>query len=112
MAETSPEPWIARVWRGRTARARADEYQAYLYEHGIRPLEEKALGVQLFREDRTADTEFVTVSYWESVEAMSRFAGPDPRRIHHLQRDPEFLLEMPDGVQVLTIVSVHGRTGA
>jgi hypothetical protein len=47
MAETSPEPWIARVWRGRTARARADEYQAYLYEHGIRPLEEKALGVQV-----------------------------------------------------------------
>ena len=104
-------PTIARIWRGRTTRARADEYQAYLYEQGIRPLEEKALGVQLFREDRETDSEFVTVSYWESVEAMSRFAGPDPRRIHHLERDPDFLLEMPQGVQVLRIVAAHGRTG-
>ena len=31
-------------------------------------------------------------------------AGPDPRRIHHLPRDAEFLIELPDGVQVLEIV--------
>jgi hypothetical protein len=110
-ASTS-RPAIARIWRGRTTRARADEYQAYLDEHGIRPLEQKALGVQLFREDRADETEFVTISYWESVEAMSRFAGPDPRRIHHLARDPEFLIEVPQGVQVLSIVGSHGRTGA
>ena len=104
-------PKIARIWRGRTTAARADEYAAYLYEHGIRPLEQKALGVQLFREDREGESEFVTISYWESVEAMSRFAGSDPRRIHHLKRDPEFLIELPQAVQVLTISSSHGRTG-
>jgi heme-degrading monooxygenase HmoA len=82
-----------------------------LYEHGIRPLEEKALGVQLFREDRDTESEFVTISYWESVEAMSRFAGDDPRRIHHLPRDAEFLIEMPNNVQILDIVTSHGRTG-
>jgi hypothetical protein len=69
-------PRIARIWRGRTRRAVADDYAVYLYEHGIRPLEEKAVGVQLFREDRETDSEFVTISYWESVEAMSRFAAP------------------------------------
>lgn len=105
------KPAIARIWRGRTTRARADEYAAYLYEHGIQPLEEKALGVQLFREDREGETEFVTISYWESVEAMSRFAGKDPRRIHHLPRDAEFLIELPSGVQVLNIVSATGATG-
>ena len=103
-------PKIARIWRGRTTAAKADAYAAYLYEHGIKPLEQKALGVQLFREDRADESEFVTVSYWESVEAMSRFAGPDPRRIHHLERDPEFLLEMPQGVQVLAIVARAGST--
>ena len=56
-------PRIARIWRGRTVSAKADEYARYLYEHGIRPLEEKALGVQLFREDRTTESEFVTISY-------------------------------------------------
>jgi hypothetical protein len=107
----SSRPTIARIWRGRTTNARADEYAQYLYEHGIKPLEEKALGVQLLREDRAAETEFVTISYWESVEAMSRFAGTDPRRIHHLERDAEFLVELPSGVQILNIVSTLGRTG-
>lgn len=107
----APQPRIARIWRGRTTRARASEYAEYLYEHGIKPLEEKALGVQLLREDRTTESEFVTISYWESVDAMSRFAGEDPRRIHHLARDPEFLIELPQEVQILDIVASHGQTG-
>jgi hypothetical protein len=102
-------PAIARIWRGRTTRAKADEYAQYLYEHGIKPLEEKALGVQLFREDRATESEFMTISYWESVEAMSRFAGADPRRIHHLPRDADFLIELPPGVQILSIVTSSGR---
>ena len=109
--QSKPRPTIARIWRGRTTATKADEYARYLYEHGIRPLEEKALGVQLLREDRASESEFVTISYWESVEAMSRFAGSDPRRIHHLERDAEFLVELPSGVQVLEIVTASGRTG-
>jgi hypothetical protein len=96
-------PTIARIWRGRTTRAKADEYARYLHEHGIKPLEEKALGVQSLREDRDEETEFVTISYWESVEAMSRFAGKNPRKIHHLERDAEFLVELPRSVQILRI---------
>lgn len=107
---TPPRPAIARIWRGRVRRERADEYAAYLYEHGIRPLEQKALGVAMLREDRETDSEFVTISYWESVAAMSRFAGPDPTRIHHLARDPEFLIELPEGVQVLDFLHSFGRT--
>ena len=109
--QANSRPTIARIWRGRTTPARADEYARYLYEHGIRPLEAKALGVQLLREDRATESEFVAISYWESVEAMSRFAGPDPRRIHHLERDAELLIELPESVQVLDIVSDSGRTG-
>jgi heme-degrading monooxygenase HmoA len=108
---TQQRPSVARIWRGRTTRERADEYEAYSYAVGIKPLIEKALGVQYFREDRETETEFVTVSYWESVEAMSRFAGSDPTRIHHLPRDPEFLIEMPDRVQILMIRASHGDTG-
>ena len=98
-------PPNARSMRGPTPLNRADEYERYLYEHGIRPLEEKALGVQLLREDREQDTEFITISYWESVQAMSRFAGPDPTRIHHLKKDSDYLLELPETVQTLRIVS-------
>lgn len=110
MPDHLPRPTIARIWRGRTTRERADEYERYNYEVGIKPLMDKALGVQTFREDRETDTEFVTISYWESVEAMSRFTGGDPTRIHHLDRDAEFLLELPDRVQILTIRTSHGNT--
>jgi len=110
-SSNAPRPTIARIWRGRTTRERADEYEAYNYEVGIKPLIEKALGVQTLREDRENDTEFMTISYWESVEAMSAFTGGDPTHIHHLKRDAEFLIELPKDVQVLHLRKSHGATG-
>lgn len=108
---TSAIPTIARIWRGRTTRAKADEYAAYLYEAGIKVLAERALAVQQLREDRADETEFVTISYWENVEAMSRYAGSDPRKIHHLPRDKELLIELPESVQVLEITAQKGVFG-
>ena len=99
---------IARVWRGRTRKEIADEYEAYNYEVGIKPLIEKALAVQTFREDRQNETEFVTISYWESLESMSRFTAGDPSSIHHLERDKDFLIELPTSVQILKIRHSHG----
>lgn len=107
----SKRPAIARIWRGRTTPAKADSYEAYNYEAGVKPLIEKALGVQTFREDRVDDTEFMTISYWESIEAMTAFAGDDPTRIHHLERDAEFLIELPESVQILEIRVSHGQIG-
>jgi heme-degrading monooxygenase HmoA len=111
MAYNPELPAIARIWRGRTRRDRANEYEAYNYEVGVRPLIEKAMGVQTFREDRADETEFITISYWESVEAMSRFTGGDPTRIHHLDLDSEFLIELPERVQILQLRVSHGNTG-
>jgi hypothetical protein len=84
-AQAAGRPTIARIWRGRVRRERADEYEAYNYEVGIKPLIEKALGVQTFREDREHESEFMTISYWEDIPSMSRFRSdphpsPRPRR--------------------------------
>jgi len=70
-----------------------------------------ALGVQYLREDRETETEFITISYWESVEAMTRFAGSDPAKIHRLPRDEELLIELPESVRVLRILTGQGRMG-
>jgi hypothetical protein len=105
------KPTIARIWRGRVARAKADEYARYNYEVGIKPLEEKALGVQSLREDRESESEFITISDWESVAAMARVTGSAPSAIHHLPRDAEFLIELPKSVQVLHIVASSGNCG-
>ena len=111
MPDTSRKrPTIARIWRGRTPRERADEYEEYLYEVGIKPLIDRALGVQSLRDDRENETEFVTISYWADVDSMSAFTGGDPTAIHHLERDEEFLVELPDSVQILRIRAAHGDT--
>ena len=104
------QPAIARIWRGRTRRERADEYEAYNYEAGIKPLIRMALAVQTFREDLENETEFVTISYWESIEAMAEFTARDPFEVHHLERDEEFLIELPKKVQILRLLESHGVT--
>jgi hypothetical protein len=79
--------------------------------HELPQLVRAALGVQTLREQRGDEVEFVTISYWEDIAAMSRFAGDDPRRIRHLDRDAELLVELPTEVQVLAIRSSVGDTG-
>ena len=99
---------FARIWRGRTKRERADEYEVYWLANGIAPLKAKgALAVQMLREDRGTESEFVTISWWSSVEAMTGGGGRDPRLTHHLDRDPDFLIEVPKEVQVLTVLGMH-----
>jgi hypothetical protein len=35
---------------------------------------------------------------------MTGGSKADPRQAHHLERDPEFLIELPRAVQILTIL--------
>jgi hypothetical protein len=95
---------IARVWRGRTRRDIADEYERYLLAEGIPPLQKTALGVQLFREDREEETWFTTTSYWPNIAAMTAFTKGDPVKVHHLARDAEYLMELPERIAIQTIV--------
>ncbi|SEM21790.1 hypothetical protein SAMN04515666_108210 [Bosea lupini] len=98
------KPTIARIWRGRTRRDRADEYEAYNRMHGVPPLENTALGVQLFREDREEETWFTTISYWADMDAMKEFTGGDATAVHHLDRDPELLIELPKRIEIHRIL--------
>jgi hypothetical protein len=98
------KPSIARIWRGRTRREIADQYEAYLRAEGIPPLETTALGVQLFREDRDHETWFTTISYWADMDSMSAFTKGAPTKVHHLKRDPELLIELPERIEVHRIL--------
>jgi len=107
-AKSAP-PKFARIWRGRTLKEKADEYERYWLQSGIAPLQEKgALAVQMLRDDRGAETEFMTISYWDSIEAMTKDPKADPYRAHPLERDAEFLIELPQRVQILAILESRG----
>ena len=92
---------IARTWFGRTRKEHADDYLRYNYENGVLEVEKKpgCLGMQQFLRIMGDVAEFTTVSYWESVEAMEAAHGAG-RRPTHLERDAEYLLELPESVEV------------
>lgn len=98
------QPVIARIWRGRTHRNTADKYEVYLRSEGIPPLEKTALGVQLFREDRDDESWFTTISYWRDMPSMTAFTKGEPTKVHHLERDPEFLIELPKRIEIHSIL--------
>ena len=98
------KPTIARIWRGRTRRDVADTYEHYVRTEGIPPLEKTALGVQLLREDREEETWFTTLSYWADMSAMSAFTKGEPTKVHHLDRDPELLIELPQRIEIHRIL--------
>ena len=98
---------VARMWRGRVPNARAAEYQKYLDESGVQKLRaiKDNLGTQMFRRDLgDGTTEFVVISYWPNEDAIRAYAGDDVLRVHLLPRDPEFLIELPETIQIHRIV--------
>ena len=105
------QPTVVRIWRGRTC-ATAPMRMKLTTTKLASSRFTKALGIQTFREDREHETEFMTISYWENVEAMRQFTGDDPTQVHHLERDAEFLLELPKAVQILRLLTSHGVIGS
>jgi hypothetical protein len=97
-------PNFARIWRGRTRRDVADQYEHYIRAEGIPPLEKTALRVQLLREDGEQESWFTTISYWATLNDMTGFTGGEPTNVHHLDRDSEFLIELPDHISINRIL--------
>jgi len=72
---------ISRIWHGYTSPERADAYESLLREEifiGIRGRRMAGFReIQLFRRDLGAEVEFVTVMWFDSLDAVRVFAGPD-----------------------------------
>jgi hypothetical protein len=70
---------IARHWRGWTEMPDADAYEALLKDRVLPSLEtiEGYRGGYIFRNDGPREAEFVVVNFFDSLEAVKRFAGPD-----------------------------------
>jgi heme-degrading monooxygenase HmoA len=88
-------PMVARVWHGRTAADKAEEYRQYLYEAGVKKIATLPgnRGVQMMVSKTADQGEFMVISYWDSVEAIKGYAGADYTKVHDLPRDKDFLIE-------------------
>jgi heme-degrading monooxygenase HmoA len=98
---------IVRIWHGRTRRDRADEYGAFLTLRAIPDYRGTAgnLDVAILRRDEGDASHFLTVTRWESEDAIRAFAGSEVLKAKYYTEDKDFLLEFEDEVQHYTVVA-------
>jgi heme-degrading monooxygenase HmoA len=91
---------VARTWRGWTRPEDADAYVLYLEDTGMR--EYRATpgnrGAWILRRTEGDRTEFVTLTFWDSLEAIRGFAGDDVERAVFYPEDDRFLVEREERV--------------
>lgn len=70
---------IARHWRGWTKRESADAYENLLADTVLPGLKHIAgySGGYVLRNDGPTESEFVVINFFESLQAVKRFAGPN-----------------------------------
>ena len=91
---------IARLWFGSTRSEDADEYVDYLERTGVAahratPGNRGSLVLRRGREDRE---EFLVLSFWESEEAVARFAGEPIGRAIYFPEDERYLIGRDDEI--------------
>lgn len=98
---------IVRIWHGRTKRSSADEYSRFLETRAIPDYRLTAgiIEVRVLRRDEGEVTHFLTVTRWESEEAIRSFAGPDILKAKYYPEDRDFLLEFEPEVQHFEVVA-------
>jgi heme-degrading monooxygenase HmoA len=86
---------IARIWRGAVRTADADEYAAYIGDTGLADYERTPgnRGAWMLRREVGELTEFLTLTFWESLDALKAFAGQDYERAVYYPEDDRFLVE-------------------
>jgi heme-degrading monooxygenase HmoA len=98
---------IARIWHGVVAAGKADEYLDYLNETGVPDYRatEGNRGVYVLRRIEDGLAHFLTLSFWDSIEDVKRFAGPDPDKARYYPADEEFLLGFEPTVEHYEVVA-------
>ncbi len=105
---------IARTWRGTTSSEDADAYHAYLIDTGVKACETTPgnRGVYVFRRMRETRAEFLFVSLWDSMDAVTRFAGADARTVFYPE-DERYLIDFdPEVAHYEVLVAPAAEPGS
>lgn len=72
---------IGRIWHGYTTPENADTYETLLKEEVIVGIKGREIPgfreIQVFRRELESEVEFITVMWFDSIEAVRTFAGED-----------------------------------
>ncbi len=106
---------IARIWTGAVHPGDAAVYADYIRETGFAEYAETPgnRGAWLLRRDEEDRTEYITLSLWESVEAIRAFAGDDIEAAVLYPEDERYLVGGESSVTHYEVIDeVPDRGGA
>jgi heme-degrading monooxygenase HmoA len=99
---------IARIWRGWTRVADTDEYVQYVLKTGIKEYRETSgnRGAFILHRRQGDRTEFLTLSFWDSLDSIRGFAGDQVERAVFYPEDDRFLVDRETTVSHFEVVEV------
>src|SRR3712207_4284854 len=97
---------IARIWHGVTPATKSDEYLELLNRTGVPDYRstEGNCAVYVLRRVEEDRAHFLTLTFWDDIEDVKRFAGADPNRAKYYPEDEEFLLDFEPTVEHYEVV--------
>ena len=92
---------VVRIWHGRVPKDKAEAYRDFLVRRAVPDYEsvEGNLGVEILMRENGDVVDFLILSYWESIDAIKKFAGEDYEKAKYYDEDKYFLLEFEPNVQ-------------
>jgi heme-degrading monooxygenase HmoA len=98
--------WIARVWKAKATKVGAGEYARHFSDHVLPALKQIAgyRRAALLEELHAEPRELIVVTWWESEDAIRRFAGADMDRAVVADEAKRVLLSFDDTVRHYSVV--------
>ena len=86
---------IVRIWRGWTRTEDTEAYASYIKETGLAEYSATPgnQGAYLMSRTDNDSTEFLTISFWDSLESIRAFAGEDIEQAVFYPEDDGFLVD-------------------
>ena len=91
---------ITRIWHGIIKAEYAEEYLDYVIRVGVAGYKsiKGNLSVEVLRRIEDDKCHFWTISKWDSIESIKKFAGEDYQKAKYYAEDEKYLLEFEPNV--------------
>ena len=86
---------IVRMWHGRVPTDKAFAYRDFLNNRAIPDYQSIPGNINVYVPERQEGdvAHFITMTFWQNMDAIKKFAGDDVEKAKYYPEDKEFLLE-------------------